>query len=38
MVVAMARLVPLVTENVPGTVLGWMGTAPPGIAATTQAP
>jgi len=38
MVVAMARLVPLVTENVPGTVLGWMGAAPPGIAATTQAP
>jgi cytochrome b561 len=32
MVVAMAQLVPLVTENVPGTVLDWMG------AATAQAP
>ena len=38
MVVAMAQLVPLVTKNVPGTVLEWMGAAPPGGAAAAQAP
>jgi hypothetical protein len=36
--VAMARLVPWVTVNVPGTELGWMGADPPGIGATTPAP
>ena len=38
MVVAMARLVPLVTENVPGAVLDWLGAAPQVGAPTTQAP